>query len=394
VDLIKNMNVRAHFDAAAARIQRGLGAWLRPQRTAEQLAAQFLAAPPRRRISDTERALFATAERLSLRFDGETLVVYRFSEPRDRAGSIDDTRASPEVTADRPHPDGASARQPSAGASAANLRPSGEAAEPRAGAVATAGRALASASTEPAQPTGETTEVRRRAGGAQMLAERLRPDARPRRKPAVLLLHGQGGNAQQLHAFVPPLLAAGFEVLALDAPGHGASSGDWLAIPRYGQAIDAAARELGPFHAVIAHSLGAPAATFAMMLGMQVERAVFVGPPADAFVYFVRWARHLALPAKLVGLTKRAAERRAGYELERINAERLGSSVKAPLLVIHDRDDREIPHRDGERVARASSGGRLITTAGLGHRRILQDAAVIGAALDFIAGAEQHARVA
>src|SRR5215470_10874422 len=43
--------------------------------------------------------------------------------------------------------------------------------------------------------------------------------------PAVLLVHGWGGNAGHLAGFVDPLLAAGFRAVAVDLPGHGRSAG-------------------------------------------------------------------------------------------------------------------------------------------------------------------------
>src|SRR3970040_568544 len=44
-----------------------------------------------------------------------------------------------------------------------------------------------------------------------------------REAPGVLLVHGWGGQAAQLPAFVFPLLRARFRVIAHDAPGHVAS---------------------------------------------------------------------------------------------------------------------------------------------------------------------------
>jgi len=41
--------------------------------------------------------------------------------------------------------------------------------------------------------------------------------------PVVYLVHGWGGNASQLNPFVRPLVAAGFTVVAHDAPSHGLS---------------------------------------------------------------------------------------------------------------------------------------------------------------------------
>ena len=47
--------------------------------------------------------------------------------------------------------------------------------------------------------------------------------------------------------------------------------------------------------------------------------------------------------------------------------------------MIHDQDDREVPLPHGERLAAAWPGARLVTTTGLGHRRILRDPAVLDA---------------
>jgi hypothetical protein len=54
--------------------------------------------------------------------------------------------------------------------------------------------------------------------------------------------------------------------------------------------------------------------------------------------------------------------------------------------VIHDRDDTQVPWKQGAALARHWPGARLLTTRGLGHGRILADDAVARAAVDFIAG--------
>ena len=55
-----------------------------------------------------------------------------------------------------------------------------------------------------------------------------------------------------------------------------------------------------------------------------------------------------------------------------------------PLLVIHDRADKEVPCAEGEALAAAWPNGSLVTTVGLGHRRILHDQAVIAHAVDHL----------
>src|SRR5262245_31924667 len=55
--------------------------------------------------------------------------------------------------------------------------------------------------------------------------------------PAVLLAHGWGGRGGQLRAFVAPLVDAGFQVVAHDAPGHGASPGRSASLPAFAAAL-------------------------------------------------------------------------------------------------------------------------------------------------------------
>ena len=52
-----------------------------------------------------------------------------------------------------------------------------------------------------------------------------------------------------------------------------------------------------------------------------------------------------------------------------------------------DRDDDEVAWTDGAAIAEAWPGARLVTTTGLGHRRILRDAQVVSQAVSFVSGA-------
>jgi hypothetical protein len=62
--------------------------------------------------------------------------------------------------------------------------------------------------------------------------------------------------------------------------------------------------------------------------------------------------------------------------------------------VIHDRNDSQVPWKQGAALARHWPGARLLTTQGLGHGRILDDDAVARAAVDFIAGRSRVAQPA
>jgi pimeloyl-ACP methyl ester carboxylesterase len=212
--------------------------------------------------------------------------------------------------------------------------------------------------------------------------------------PAVLLLHGWGGSSFQMHAFIPALLARGLSVVAFDAPGHGQSSGHWLAIPRYARAILRAQQQLGPFHGLIAHSMGGAAAARAIGLGLPVQRAVFIGPPASEYEFFSQWAQPFELSEHALRLTKLKVEERVGLSFEALRAPAIAPEIARPLLVIHDREDREVPWDDGAAIAAAAPDARLQTTRGLGHRRILRDPEVVNSSIEFLLEQRPHTRSA
>jgi pimeloyl-ACP methyl ester carboxylesterase len=204
--------------------------------------------------------------------------------------------------------------------------------------------------------------------------------------PIVYLLHGWGGRAEQLGAFVAPLLARGFRVVALDGPGHGASPGRRSSGPEIGRALAAVAAQLGPPAGVVAHSLGAAAVTFAIREGLPVGRAVFIGPPANPLTWVALFGRQLGLDPSVMAEMKRRSESRIQARWADLPLVPLhGVATPPPLLVVHDRDDLEVSWSDGVSVAAAWPGARLMETSGLGHRRVLRDPSVVAAVSAFLA---------
>lgn len=207
-----------------------------------------------------------------------------------------------------------------------------------------------------------------------------------RADPVVLLVHGWGGRGTQLKAFIAPLLERGFSVVAYDAPGHGMTGGPESSLPHFMRALEAMLDHLGPVHALVGHSLGGAAAAMVMARRPQsAGRAVLIAPPASLAESTRRLARALAWPEAMRAAVQRRIEYRFGIAWSEFEAER--NIGPQPLLVIHDRGDREVPYAEGMRYANAWPAARMLETAGLGHRRVLHDPTAIGASLDFIAGA-------
>jgi pimeloyl-ACP methyl ester carboxylesterase len=201
----------------------------------------------------------------------------------------------------------------------------------------------------------------------------------------VMLMHGWEGRGAQLGALVAPLVARGFRVVTLDAPAHGSSPGFLSSFFHFARALESAKAEVGPFHALIAHSLGGAAAGWASQGSSIADRLVLIAAPTC-----LRSATEEA--AQMLGLRRDARERmearltrRFGTRLDDVHAARLAPRMTAPLLVVHDENDREVPVASGELLARLWPGAELMKTRGLGHRRILKDPAVIQRVVSFVA---------
>ena len=211
--------------------------------------------------------------------------------------------------------------------------------------------------------------------------------------PTVLLVHGWGSRGSRLASFVAPLTDAGYSVVALDAPGHGASAGRLSSLPQFISAIETVAREVGPVAGIVAHSMGGAATTLAMSRGLRAGRIVFLAPASDPAGYSERFAEAIGLEPDVLARMKRSIERRFGQSWDEFNVLSAAAKMTAPLLVFHDRDDRDVAWTDGQAIAAAWPGAELVSTSGLGHRRIVHDPDVVARAVSFLAPASAATRI-
>ncbi|ACQ80811.1 conserved hypothetical protein [Beutenbergia cavernae DSM 12333] len=204
----------------------------------------------------------------------------------------------------------------------------------------------------------------------------------------VYLVHGWGGWRGQLGAFVDPLVAAGFRVVAFDAPSHGESAPGAFG-PRRSTAVEMAAaftdvaREHGAPDAVVAHSLGTATTTLAVSDGLPARRLVLVAPAVDPMNEVAEFQRALGFGPRTRRRLDPRLERRAGRPLTDISIAAATSRLPTTLLV-HDRGDRRLAFESTARLAAGWPSAQLEATEGLGHQRILADDAVVGRVVEFV----------
>ncbi len=203
--------------------------------------------------------------------------------------------------------------------------------------------------------------------------------------PTVLLVHGWGGRGGQVAPLIPPLVTAGCAVVAFDAPAHGASTGRLASGITFSEAISAVAPRVGA-RAAIGHSIGAAGLGWAIASGLELDAAVLLSPPRSVAWFFRRFCDGLSLPPPVEDAIRARLRRRYGVAPEDFDLCRRPAEGSTPLLVVHDRNDREVPWTDGEAIAQAWPGATLLSTRGLGHRGILRDASVGASIASFVRG--------
>jgi pimeloyl-ACP methyl ester carboxylesterase len=204
--------------------------------------------------------------------------------------------------------------------------------------------------------------------------------------PPVLLVHGWGGHAGQMTPLVDPAVAAGFRAVALDLPGHGESEGRISSLVHFASALARAASLFGPVHGIAAHSFGAAGTAYAMASGLAAKRAVFFAPPIGFESFWLRFRTGVGLSPGVMDRMLRESEEWLDVRFDGIAPGDVAPRMTAPLLILHDREDREVPFEEGAELARRWPGAELRPVEGLGHLRILRDAGCVAAAVGFLAG--------
>lgn len=216
--------------------------------------------------------------------------------------------------------------------------------------------------------------------------------------PAVLFMHGWGGHGAQFQTMVHALSAVGIASVTFDAPSHGASAPGALGarystLFEFADALDVIARRTPEVIGVVAHSGGCAAVAWALARdpGLAVPRLVFVAPFARPLKYMKLFQDTLGLSDAVLRRFQSDTERQFDFRWIDLEVPEMAARMKTPpLLVVHDREDRETMWQDGADIAAAWPDATLKSTTGLGHNRILRDPEVVQQIVAFIAGPGAH----
>lgn len=186
--------------------------------------------------------------------------------------------------------------------------------------------------------------------------------------PAIVLLHGWGGNAETMLPLAGPLHDAGHAVLLFDARCHGMSDGDtFVSLPRFAEDLEHALGWLccqpgvDPQRiAAIGHSVGAGAALLVAsrspLLAAVVSIAAFAHP--DAMMR--RWLAWRRIPYRPIGWAiLEYVQHVIGTRFERIAPVNTIRTVRCPVLLAHGTEDTTVPVDEARQIYANRSHDRV-----------------------------------
>lgn len=188
----------------------------------------------------------------------------------------------------------------------------------------------------------------------------------------ILLVHGWESRATQMYGLVKGLVKEGYTVFAVDMPGHGHSSGETSNAYIFSQTVTLAQQELGHFHAIIGHSMGAGAAAIAVGKGVTTDKLILISGPSSIENVLRRFSSFVGLNKKTTNKFIESIAHYVGVSATELDATKLLQSCEIPALLIHDEHDIEVPVSESTRLARVFNRSELFVTKGLGHRKILK----------------------
>ena len=201
----------------------------------------------------------------------------------------------------------------------------------------------------------------------------------------ILLVHGWSGRGTQLFKIADELLKIGYSTISFDAPAHGKSPGRTTIMSEFVETILEIERQCGPFKGAVGHSLGGMSLLNAVKKGLTINNLVLIGSGDVVQDILDNFIAKLELKPIFSERLRLHFEKKIGEEMDSYSAYRSAMEVSIPILVIHDKNDDEVPVTAAINIHKHLKKGFLFLTEGLGHRKILGNPIVIEKVVQFIA---------
>jgi len=196
----------------------------------------------------------------------------------------------------------------------------------------------------------------------------------------VIVNHGWADNSQSFHPMIIALVKQGYLVAAIDHIGHGKSTGNKSHLLSFIESleilIDHFREERIIVEGVIGHSMGAIATLNLPFHLLENKKIILISSPIKFFELMFTKVEQVGISHKLLIRVLENISRIYGREWHQLTTENNRKKLALNMTFIHDKNDKYAPFTDIESFLK-NEKNNLMTTEGLGHRKILGDTNVI-----------------
>lgn len=183
----------------------------------------------------------------------------------------------------------------------------------------------------------------------------------------VLLIHGWESNAFRWKDLIEMLKAQDYNIIAIDAPGHGKSGNKIFNVFLYSECINAITSHF-KIDIIIGHSVGATASAISLhKYPSAIKKLVSLGAPSNFAGIINNYILMMNYNQRVVNAMNTYYLKFFGHEPEYFSAKNFLKDIQAKGLIIHDKKDRIISYRDALDISKHYKDSKLIRTVGFGH---------------------------
>lgn len=200
----------------------------------------------------------------------------------------------------------------------------------------------------------------------------------------VLLVHGWNGRGTQLVSIAKAFKELNYTIISFDAPGHGKSTKTAANMKHFIEAVFELDKKYNGFDVMIGHSLGGMSVINSLGRGLQTDKAVIIGSGNTTKAITEDFLGTIGMKQKLTPILINLFERKYNDKMTNYDVADQALKVNVPVLIIHDKNDKDVPFTAAEAISKNLQNNELLITTGLGHRKILGDEKVIEKIVQFV----------
>ncbi len=187
-------------------------------------------------------------------------------------------------------------------------------------------------------------------------------------KETILLIHGWESNSHRWKTLAEKLNASGYNVIAVDAPAHGNSTGKQIDMPLYADSIAHLITIYKP-SILIGHSMGGMATLYHQYKykAKTVRKIIALAAPAELKDLMLHYKNLLGFSTTFMQDLESYFVNKYDFKFADFSIPKFVQNLSMKGLIVHDTEDDIISYKAALAISKEWKDATLITTQGQGH---------------------------